>query len=155
PVFGKGELHIGLSAFSESEEKRRRILAIAREQYERVSGVRLLAVQDFGAQPGDLNPLGYKDGIDQPAIEGSGVEPLPGQGRPIKAGEFILGYAGGAGGPLPMPQPDILGRNSTFVGLRKYQSRVGAFNRFLRENGQTDQERELLGAKAGGGGRRG
>jgi hypothetical protein len=48
-------------------------------------------MQDFGQQPGDLNPLGYKDGIDQPAIEGIGVDPLPGQGRPIKAGEFILG----------------------------------------------------------------
>ena len=40
-------------------------------------------MQDFGAQPGDRNSLGYKDGIDQPPIEGSGVEPLPGQGRPI------------------------------------------------------------------------
>ena len=64
------------------------------------------ALQDFGAQPGDLNSLGYKDGIDQPTIEGSGVEPLPGQGRPIKAGEFILGYPGEAGIPLPMPQPE-------------------------------------------------
>ena len=104
-------------------------------------------MQDFGAQPGDLNSLGYKDGIDQPAIEGSGVEPLPGQGRPIKAGEFILGYPGEAGIPLPMPQPDILGRNGTYVGFRKYQSRVGAFNRFLRANGSTEEERELLAAK--------
>ena len=45
----------------------------------------------------------------------------PGQGRPIKAGEFILGYPGEAGVPLPMPQPDILGRNGTYVGFRKYQ----------------------------------
>ena len=111
------------------------------------SGVSVLAMQDFGAQPGDLNSLGYKDGIDQPAIEGSGVEPLPGQGRPIKAGEFILGYPGEAGFPLPMPQPDILGRNGTYVGFRKYQSRVGAFNRFLRANGNTEEERELLAAK--------
>ena len=96
----------------------------------RSSGVRVLAMQDFGAQPGDRNSLGYKDGIDQPAIEGSGVEPLPGQGPQIKAGEFILGYPGEAGVPLPMPQPDVLGRNGTYVGLRKYQSRVGAFNRF-------------------------
>ena len=104
-------------------------------------------MQDFGAQPGDRNSLGYKDGIDQPAIEGSGVEPLPGQGRPIKAGEFILGYPGEAGIPLPMPQPDILGRNGTYVGFRKYQSRVGAFNRFLRANGSTEEERELIAAK--------
>ena len=37
PPFGTGEIHIGLSAFSDSEEKRRRILAFAREQYERIS----------------------------------------------------------------------------------------------------------------------
>jgi len=136
-----------VSAFSDSEEHRRRILRIAREQLEGLTGVTVLAMQDFGAQPGDLNPLGYKDGIDQPAIAGSGVEPLPGQGRPIKAGEFILGYPGEAGVPLPMPQPDILGRNGTYVGFRKYQSRVGAFNRFLRANGSTEDERELLAAK--------
>ena len=144
--FGTGQVHIGVSAFTDSEEKRRRALAIAREQYEGFSGVSVLAMQDFGAQPGDLNSLGYKDGIDQPPIEG-GVEPLPGQGRPIKAGEFILGYPGEAGTPLPMPQPDILGRNGTFVGFRKYQSRVGAFNRFLRANGATPEEQELIAAK--------
>ena len=145
--FGTGQIHIGVSAFSDSDDKRRRALAIAREQYEGLSGVSVLHIDDFGAQPGDLNPLGYKDGIDQPAIEGSGVEPLPGQGRAIKAGEFILGYPGEAGIPLPMPQPDILGRNGTYVGVRKYQSRVGAFNRFLRAHGSTEEERELLAAK--------
>src|SRR6201991_1903293 len=95
--YGTGQIHVAVSAFSDSEEKRRRALAIAREQYEGFSGVSMLAMQNFGAQPGDRNSLGYKDGIDQPPIEGSGVDPLPGQGRPIKAGEFILGYAGEAG----------------------------------------------------------
>ena len=146
-AYGKGEVHIGLSAFSDSEESRRRIVGIARKQLEGFSGVSVLAMHDFGAQPGDLNSLGYKDGIDQPAIEGSGVDPLPGQGRLIKAGEFILGYPGESGVSLPMPQPDILGRNGTYVGFRKYQSRVGAFNRFLQANGSTEKERELLAAK--------
>jgi Dyp-type peroxidase family len=145
--FGDGQIHIGLSAFSDTEEKWRRAVGIAREQREGISGINVLFTQDFGQQPGDRNSLGYKDGIDQPAIEGSGAEPLPGQGRPIKAGEFILGYPGEVGAPLPMPQPDILGRNGTYVGLRKYQSRVGAFNRFLRANGSTEQERELVAAK--------
>jgi len=145
--FGTGDVHIGLSAFSDSEERRRHVLAIAREQFEHFPDIRVLASQDFGAQPNDLNPLGYRDGIDQPSIEGSGVEPPPGRGRPIKAGEFVLGYPGEAGVPLPMPQPDILGRNGTYVGFRKYQSRVGAFNRFLHANGRTDEERELLAAK--------
>jgi len=147
PLFGKGQIHIGLSAFSDSVEKWQRVVALARQQLEGLSGIHVLDVQDFGAQPGDRNSLGYKDGIDQPPIEGSGVEPLPGQGQPIKAGEFILGYPGEAGIVLPIPQPDVLGRNGTFVGFRKYQTRVGAFNRFLRANGNTEEERELLAAK--------
>ena len=145
--YSPGQIHIGVSAFSDSEEKRRRALAIAREQYEGFSGVSVLAMQDFGAQPGDRNSLGYKDGIDQPPIEGCGGGPLPGQGQPIKAGEFILGYPGEAGVFLSMPQPEILGRNGTYVGFRKYQTRVGAFNRFLRANGNTEEERELIAAK--------
>ena len=141
------EIHVGLTGFMDSEEKRRHVLAVAREVYESSSGITVLDTQDFGAQPGDLNPLGYKDGIDQPPIEGSGLDPLPGQGRPIKAGEFILGYPGETGALLPMPQPDIVARNGTYVGLRKYQSRVGAFNRFLHAHGSTEEEREWLAAK--------
>ncbi len=145
--FGSGRIHVAITVFSDSEEKWRRTMALAREQYHGFAGVTVLATQDFGAQPGDLNPLGFKDSIGQPAIEGSGVDPLPGQGRPIKAGEFILGYPGEAGVPLATLEPEVLGRNGTFVGLRKYQTRVATFNRFLRDNAQTDEERELLAAK--------
>jgi Dyp-type peroxidase family len=147
PVFGSGDIHIGVSVFSDSEETWRRTMHTARRHYEGRPGLTVLSAEDFGAQPGDLNPLGYRDSIGQPAVEGSGVEPLPGQGRAIKAGEFILGYPGEAGVPLPAPRPDVLGRNGTYVGLRKYQSQVGAFNRFLQANAGTDEERELLAAK--------
>jgi Dyp-type peroxidase family len=145
--FGTDQVHIGLSAFSDSLDKWHEVVDLVRQQYERIRGVTVLHTQDFGQQPGDLNPLGYKDGIDQPPIEGSGAAPLPGQGRPIKAGEFILGYPGESGVPLPSPHPEVLGRNGTFVGLRKYQTRVGAFNRFLRAHADTTDERELLAAK--------
>jgi Dyp-type peroxidase family len=147
PQFGTGAIHIGVSVFSDSEPTWRRTMDTARRHYRGRPGVTVVGEQDFGAQPGDLNPLGYRDSIGQPAIGGSGVEPLPGQGAAIKAGEFILGYPGEAGVPLPAPQPDILGRNGTYVGLRKYQSRVGAFNRFLRAHARTQDERELLAAK--------
>jgi Dyp-type peroxidase family len=147
PPFESGLIHIGVSVFSDSEETWRRTMQTARRHYEGRPGLTVLSTQDFGAQPGDLNPLGYKDSIGQPAIEGSGVEPLPGQGPAIKAGEFILGYAGEAGVPLPAPEPEVLARNGTFVGLRKYQSRVGTFNRFLQAHAGTDDERELLAAK--------
>jgi Dyp-type peroxidase family len=147
PPFGSGEIHLGVSVFSDAEETWRDALETARQLYEGFAGVTVLLTQDFGAQPGDLNPLGYRDSIGQPAIEGCGVDALPGQGRPIKAGEFILGYPGEAGVPLPMPRPEVLGRNGTFAGLRKYQSRVATFNRFLRDHADTEAERELLAAK--------
>ena len=142
PPYGKGQVHIGISAFSDSEEKYQRALAIAREQYEGFKGVTVLAMQEFGAQPGDRNSLGYKDGIDQPPIEGD-VAPLPGQGTPIKAGEFILGYPGEAGVVLPMPaarrprpqrhlyrlsQIPVVGRDiqSLPAGQRQYRRRARA-----------------------------
>jgi deferrochelatase/peroxidase EfeB len=145
--FGSGRVHLAISIFSDTQEKWRRAMELARRQYHGMSGLEVVGTQDFGGQPGDLNPLGYKDSIGQPAIEGSGVDPLPGQGRPIKAGEFILGYPGEAGVPLAMPQPEVLGRNGTFLGFRKYQTLVGTFNRFLRDHAQTDEDRELLAAK--------
>jgi Dyp-type peroxidase family len=145
--FRGGRIHVGVSVFSDSEDKWRETMEMARQQYQDLTGLSVVLEQDFGAQPGDLNPLGYKDSIGQPAIEGSGIDSLPGQGPPVKAGEFILGYRGEAGEPLPMPQPDALGRNGTYAGLRKYQSRVATFNRFLREHAATGDERELLAAK--------
>lgn len=145
--FGTNQIHIAVSAFSNSPEKWRRTVAIAREQAIGFSGVTIVHTQDFGAQPGSLNPLGFRDLIGQPAIEGSPVETLPGQGDPIKAGEFVLGYPGETGVPLDMPAPDILGRNGTYICVRKYQTRVGTFNRFLHANGATPEERELLAAK--------
>ena len=147
PHFGSGLIHIGVSVFSDSEETWRRTMDMARRNYEARPGLTVLSAEDFGAQPGDLNPLGYKDSIGQPAVEGSGVDPLPGQGPAIKPGELILGYPGEAGVPLPAPQPEVLGRNGTYVGLRKYQTRVATFNRFLQEHAATEDDRQLLAAK--------
>lgn len=145
--FGTGQIHVALSGFSGSEAQWREVMQTARAQFEGLSGVTHLFSQDFGAQPGGLNSLGYKDGIGQPVIDGSDVEPFPGQGAPIKAGEFILGYPNEAGSTHRIPQPEILGRNGVFVGLRKYVSRVGEFKRFLTSNAKTADEQELLAAK--------
>ena len=39
PLFGKGQIHIALNAFSDSEEKWRRVIDVAREQYDGLSGI--------------------------------------------------------------------------------------------------------------------
>src|SRR5262249_16579860 len=53
PLFGKGEMHIALSVFCDSEEKWRSIVEMARAQCQGLSGVSISAMQNFGAQPGD------------------------------------------------------------------------------------------------------
>jgi len=80
------KIHIQVSIISDTEEKWRSTMETARQQYQGLSSVTVLLIQNFGAQPGSLNSLGYKDSIGQPAIEGSGVEPLPGQGQEIQSG---------------------------------------------------------------------
>jgi len=47
--------------------------------------------QDGGQLPTEREHFGYRDGIGQPAIEGSGLPGSNPQERPLKAGEFILG----------------------------------------------------------------
>ena len=41
------------------------------------------------------------------------------------AGEFILGYPNETGVLPPMPEPEVLGRNGSYVVLRKLQTRRG------------------------------
>ncbi len=77
---------------------------------------------------------------------GGGVAPR-GDGRAIAAGEFILGENSETGAPVAMPAPAPLGRNGSFVVLRKYQSAVGAFNDFIRANADSEADQEKLAAK--------
>src|SRR5258706_7523643 len=72
--FGTGQIHIQVSVVSDTEDTWRRTMETVRQCYQGSSGVTILLIQDFGAQPRSLNPLGYKDGIGQPAIQGSGVQ---------------------------------------------------------------------------------
>jgi deferrochelatase/peroxidase EfeB len=77
--------------------------------------------------------FGYRDRLTTPEIEGTGVEPTPGSGPPIKAGEFILGYPDEDGPPPKLPQPEILSRNGSYMAYRRLRQHVAAFRDFLRE----------------------
>ncbi len=82
-----------------------------------------------------------------PPIEGSGIPGTNPHEQPLKAGEFVLGYPDETGGFPPMPRPEVLGRNGTYVVFRKLHQRVAAFRRYLKENASSPEEEELLAAK--------
>ena len=46
-----------------------------------------------------------------------------------------------------MPQPEVLGRNGTYVVFRKLHQRVAAFRRYLKANSTSPEDEELLAAK--------
>jgi deferrochelatase/peroxidase EfeB len=85
--------------------------------------------------------------LSQPVVEGSGDEPTPGSGAPLKPGEFILGYPDEVGPPAGLPQPAELVRNGTYMAYRRLEEHVGKFRDFLREHGKSPEEQELVAAK--------
>jgi Dyp-type peroxidase family len=144
---GSTDVHVALAALSPDAARLAAVLERARRTYRGLSGVEVIWRQDCYQLPTGRTSFGFKDGIGQPAVEGSGVPSSNPRERPIKAGEFILGYPDETGSLPPMPTPDVLGRNGTYVVFRKLQTRVAAYRRYLRAKASSRQEEALLGAK--------
>ncbi|HEX6026357.1 MAG TPA: Dyp-type peroxidase [Solirubrobacter sp.] len=100
--------------------------------------VALTHLQRAEALPGGRDHFGFFDGIAQPAIQGSGVAPRPGDGQPdgvggwreVATGEFLLGYRD-EDDTLPAAPLPPFERNGTFVVYRKLAMDVAAFRRFV------------------------
>jgi Dyp-type peroxidase family len=91
--------------------------------------------------------FGYRDRLSEPTIEGAGYEPTPGSGPVIKPGEFFLGYPDESGFQPALPQPEALTRNGSYLAYLRLEEHVGAFREFLKQNGKTPEEQELVAAK--------
>jgi Dyp-type peroxidase family len=144
---GSPDVHVGLVALAADAARLEAALKRARQAYQDISGVEVIWRQNCQALPTGREPFGFRDGISHPAVEGSGIAGTNPKERPVKAGEFILGYQDEMGGLAPLPQPGVLGRNGTYAVFRKLHQRVAMFRRYLRENSSTPAEEELLAAK--------
>jgi Dyp-type peroxidase family len=144
------DLHAIVILFARDVPERERCVREHQQYAAQFPEVEALSTLDLQATP----PLdyahdhfGYRDRLSETAIEGMGPEPTPGSSAPVKAGEFFLGYDDENGEPGPLPQPEILSRNGSFVAYRRLEEHVGAFRDFLRANGRTAEEQELVAAK--------
>ncbi|MGY5060803.1 Dyp-type peroxidase [Streptomyces sp. 900105755] len=147
PPFGTGQVHVMLSLLAADQESLAVVLERVRTAHTQLSGLQIVYRQDFYQLSTGRTSFGYKDGIGNPTIEGSGTESPPGDGSVLKAGEFVLGYRDETGNLPSMPQPAELGRNGTFVAWRKLHTRVAAFRRYLHDNSGSPEEEALLAAK--------
>jgi Dyp-type peroxidase family len=136
-------------------------------------GVDLVKAEAGRRFPDQKEHFGFRDGISQPAIEGSPKD-SPDEGLPIKTGEFILGYPNSYGNLPPSPTVpgalDVhqhlapaahpgagngqelrdLGRNGTYLVFRKLHQDVAGFRRFFQERFANPDEAKLMMAKAVG-----
>jgi Dyp-type peroxidase family len=144
---GTADVHVALAVLAPDATRLEAVAERARRAHQELPGIEVIWRQDCYQLPTGRTSFGFKDGIGQPAIEGSGIPPTNSKERPLKAGEIILGYPDETGQLAPMPTPEVLGRNGTYVVFRKLHTRVAAYRRYLRARSKSRKEEARLGAK--------
>jgi deferrochelatase/peroxidase EfeB len=144
---GSADVHVVLTALAPDTERLEVALALARQEYQKISGITAIWSQNCHALPNGREAFGFKDGISHPAIEGSGIPGTNPRERPLSPGEFVLGYPDEMGDAPAIPKPDVLGRNGSYVVFRKLHQRVAAFRQYLKANSSGPEGEELVAAK--------
>ncbi|MEG9433576.1 Dyp-type peroxidase [Terriglobus sp. ADX1] len=145
--FGTKDLHATLAIYSSDDRNLDAVLDRARYALLGLPGISVIYRLRFHELPDGRNPFGFRDGLHNPVVEGSGSKVYPGFGRPIKAGEFVLGYPDELGATATAPEPEELRKNGTFLAFRKLETHVAAFRTYLREQASSPEEELLLAAK--------
>jgi Dyp-type peroxidase family len=144
------DLHAIVIVFARDVAERTRCAHEYKAYARPFAGVHLLSTLDLEATPPfeyAHDHFGYRDRLSQPVIEGTGEIPTPGSGAALKPGEFFLGYVDEEGLIPPLPQPEVLSRNGSYLAYRRMDEHVGRFRDFLRQHGNTPDEQELIAAK--------
>ncbi|AFE05059.1 dyp-type peroxidase family protein [Corallococcus coralloides DSM 2259] len=144
---GTPDVHVVLTALSPDRARLDAALERAGGALRELGGVQALWRQDCHALSTEREPFGFRDGLSHPAVEGSGIPGSNPHEVPLKAGEFVLGYPDETGNLPPMPHPDVLGRNGTYIVFRKLHQRVAAFRQYLKQGASRPEDEELLAAK--------
>ena len=142
---GGPDIHAMVWLRTDSDEGREEATRILRDEMETVGGIEIRFVQDTMALAhengigSEGEHFGFADPISQPPIEGADTPSYPGDGvpepngswRPLKPGEFLLGYEDEAGMGTLAPDPPELRMNGTYMVFRKLYQDVAAFRRYL------------------------
>ncbi len=144
---GSADVHVVLTAIAPSTEQLHAAFERARKSYQEFAGITTIWRQDCHVLPGEREAFGFKDGMSHPAIEGSGIPGSNPHEHPLKPGEFVLGYPDEMSEAPQAPQPDVLGRNGSYVVFRKLHQRVAEFRRYLKATAASAEGEEILAAK--------
>ena len=144
------DLHAVIILFARNVADRERCVRVHQEYVAQFPSVQALSFLDLEATPPyeyAHDHFGYRDRLSQPVVKGLDDIPMPGSGDPLEPGEFFLGYPDEDSLSPPLPQPEILARNGSYLAYRQLEEHVGRFRDFLREHGKTAEEEEFVAAK--------
>jgi Dyp-type peroxidase family len=144
---GSQDVHLVVVGLAPDTARLEAAVRHAREALRDLRGVVPIWQQHVHAAADLRNTFGFADGIAHPAVEGTGIPGTNPYEVPLKAGEFVLGYEDELHNISPIPQPEVLGRNGTYVVFRKLHTRVAAFRQHLRQRAKNRSEEEWLAAK--------
>jgi Dyp-type peroxidase family len=147
PPLGRVEAHIAIYALAPDASRLDAVLKSARAAIRDLTGVRAIWQQDTYQRPDERTAFGFRDAIGQPAIEGSGIPGSNPYEQPFKPGEFVLGYPNESGDVAPMPQPEALSKNGSYIVFRKLHAREAEFRQYVRTHAKSRAEEELMAAK--------
>ena len=143
---GGPDIHAMALLRTDSDHGREEAMRIFHDEMEATGGVEIRFVQDTMALAhengigSEGEHFGFADPISQPPIEGADTPSYPGDGvlqpdgswRPVKPGEFLLGYEDEAGAEgTQAPDPPELRLNGTYVVFRKLYQDAAAYRRYL------------------------
>lgn len=145
--FGSPDLHLVLAALAPDRSQLDTVVTEAREAMRHLTSVTPIWDLDVEVPADGREQFGFHDSISQPAIEGTDILSGNPDEAPLKAGEFVLGYEDETGGMAPVPQPEVLGRNGTYIAFRKLHQRVAAFRQYLSACSSDPGEQDWYAAK--------
>ena len=133
--------HLLLMLFAENdsalEARRSHHVSIAE-----ANGLAIVATENSYRPDHGKEPFGFRDGMSQPVIEGTVQQTDPAEPF-VKAGEFIFGYRNEYDLLPPMPTPDTLGMNGTYLVYRKLEQNASGFWEFIKKNAKNSDPAEM------------
>jgi Dyp-type peroxidase family len=161
---GNDRVDLILMVFGKDEAIAENFYQELKEKFD--AGYAVVHVLNGKPLPNDREHFGFKDGISQPVIKGSGVK-LSGNNNDIDPGEFVLGYKNEysvypdtALLKVPQGRPELLqdnaegleneqtkekykdvGQNGTYFVLRQLDQNVDGFWEFLKRQTEAADEK--------------
>src|SRR6476620_9504213 len=87
--FGTADVHVALAIYSSDEKSLDTVLELARQSHIDLPRISVIYRMKFSELPEGRNPFGFKDGLHNPQVEGSSINPPVGSGATIKPGEIF------------------------------------------------------------------